>query len=294
MKDQLKPLDAVKLERLLKFVTEGEQDKAEAIIQRNPKLLLAWGTVKDLSDRTFKSITAFQYALWAMDYHMWTMITQYLPPKAQVEQFNALETIGTEHGNHYDIKPLTQALQTYVDQFDSWSLTEKENHLYKKVGAAQRRVPAHVANEYARTDRAFVPCPEEWKSELPRWLVVPSMWYGDRYHGSSWFVPLCYLTEKASNFAFLRSNLKGGVRCVQRHDRVHKADVSADLTALLSLWEARTQQLNSLSYQLQQRTQQRTEIVNVLQFRLFKEGIDLVCDYCDELQHESDEGLFPR
>ena len=293
MKDQL-TLDAERLKRLLKSVAAGEQEKAEIIIQLNRKLLLASGTVTDLSGRTFEGITAFQYALWAVDYHMWTMIKKYLPPEAQVKQFIALETKGTKYGKHYDIKPLTEALQTYANQYDSWDPIEEANHLYKEVGKAQRQVPAHVANEYARTDRAFVPCPEEWKSELPRWLVVPSMWYGDRYHGSSWFVPLCYLTEKASNFAFLRSNLKGGVRCVQRHDRVHKADVSADLTALLSLWEARTQQLNSLSYQLQQRTQQRTEIVNVLQFRLFKEGIDLVCDYCDELQHESDEGLFPR
>ena len=74
-------VDQKALSQLLQYVAEGEQDKAEALIQKNKKLLLHAGTVKDLSDREFKQITAFQYALWAMDWHMWTMIRKYLPQK---------------------------------------------------------------------------------------------------------------------------------------------------------------------------------------------------------------------
>ena len=109
------------IEKLLRLVAEGEQDIAEKIIKLNPQLLLQTGTVKDLSDREFKNITPFQYALWAMDWHMWKMIRKYLSATAQAEQFNTLENKGTEHGIHYDIKPLIEALQTYVGNHKGWS-----------------------------------------------------------------------------------------------------------------------------------------------------------------------------
>ena len=98
-------MDAKALAQLLKLVAEGEQDQAEALIKQTPQLLLASGTVTDLSGRTFKNITAFQYALWAMDWHMWTMIKKYLPTEAQAQQLQELETKGTEHGKHFDFKP---------------------------------------------------------------------------------------------------------------------------------------------------------------------------------------------
>ena len=79
-KPLIKPVDAKTLQ-LLQFVAEGEQDQAEALIQQDQNRLLHVGTVMDLSGREFKGITAFQYALWAMDWHMWTMIKKYLPEK---------------------------------------------------------------------------------------------------------------------------------------------------------------------------------------------------------------------
>ena len=62
--------DEKALNQLLQSVAEGEQDKAEEFIQKNKNLLLYPGTVKDLSGREFKQITAFQYALWALDWHI--------------------------------------------------------------------------------------------------------------------------------------------------------------------------------------------------------------------------------
>ena len=114
-KPLIKPVDAKALEQLLRFVAEGEQDKAEALIQKDKNLLLQAGTVTDLSGREFKGITAFQYALWAMDWHMWTMIQKYLPQEAQAQQFEALESKGTAYGKHFSLQPLTEALQTYMD-----------------------------------------------------------------------------------------------------------------------------------------------------------------------------------
>ncbi len=62
-----KSLQAVKLHRLLHHVAMGEQDKSEKIVKSNPELLLLSGNVTDGSNRLFMHISAFQYAIWALD-----------------------------------------------------------------------------------------------------------------------------------------------------------------------------------------------------------------------------------
>lgn len=180
------------VERLLRLVAEGEQDAAEAMIQRNRKLLLAAGTVTDLSGRTFKRITAFQYALWALDWHMWKMLLKYLPGEAAAQQCAVLETKGTTHGRHFSLQRLITALQTYIDH-DSWNVDQREKHWCTVVGSEQRRLPVHVVNEYCHRTRSFDPCPDFEEETLPRSrkIVVGYVgiddeeeWYTAKYDGS--------------------------------------------------------------------------------------------------------------
>lgn len=62
--------DAIEIEKFLMLVATGEQNKAEALLKKNAVLALASGNVTDLSERTFTGITGFQYAVWALDWHM--------------------------------------------------------------------------------------------------------------------------------------------------------------------------------------------------------------------------------
>ena len=56
------------------------------MLKDNAELALASGDVTDTAGRTFKNITGFQYAVWALDWKMWTMIQGYLPSDAAREQ----------------------------------------------------------------------------------------------------------------------------------------------------------------------------------------------------------------
>ena len=78
-------------------------------------MALASGSVIDLSKRRFAKITAFQYALWAMDWHMWTMLLKYLPKPEAAAQAHALEERGTEHDKHFSLTVLTQAFVVNKD-----------------------------------------------------------------------------------------------------------------------------------------------------------------------------------
>jgi len=147
------------VEELLLHVVRGEQSEAEKMIVNNPDILLHKGQVTDYSNRTFKNITAFQYALWALDWHMWRMIKKYLPDKTAGEQLNELENRGTDYGVHYDFNELLNALNTYIEK-------RTDVHWNTLVGGAQTQVPAHVANEYCRRDLSFSKQPNPY-AHLP-------------------------------------------------------------------------------------------------------------------------------
>ncbi len=247
---EIQSIDQKSLKQLLQYVAEGEQDKAEALIQKDKNLLLHTGTVKDLSDREFKSITAFQYALWAMDWHMWTMIQTYLPQEAQAEQLKELETKGTAYGKHFSLQGLTGTLQTYVDKYSDWNQNQREDHWQKMVGKEQKLLVVHVVNEYCRGDRSFHPCPQEWKSKLPR-LRELEMWDSihSKYIKGSWFISPTAKDDVGVSCAVYRS-----MRWVPYWAGAHKwgdcTGVNADLKALQSLGKIRTEQLEMLKSQL--------------------------------------------
>jgi len=159
-------------ERFLLYVAQGEQDKAEAMLRSKPALASYSGTVTDLSERRFTNITAFQYALWAMDWHMWTMLLKYLSKPEAAAQARALEEDGTEYGNHFDLNELPQALDTYIKHYNSWDNSMRTKHWCKVVGRAQRQLPAHVVNEYCRLDRSFRHTPTFTETSLPRTRAI--------------------------------------------------------------------------------------------------------------------------
>lgn len=266
-KPELKAMDAKALGKLLQLVAEGEQDQAEVIIKQNPSLLSFSGEVKDLSGRTFKAITAFQYALWALDWHMWKMILKHIPPEAAGQQLTDLESKGTEHGKHFSFEPVIQALQTFVDNAAKWSFGKPANDQWcQSVGGAQRLFPAHVVNEYCRSDRGLNPIPRFTEDSLPRrrnfWLQNREQPQG-RWEDKEWFT--CnYQGGAGISFAFIRAHRAGrwemgAQSCIGIRVDGGKGswwngyglnEARMDLQALRTLSKVRTEQLESLKSQL--------------------------------------------
>lgn len=144
----LKDADIKEVYQLLQWVAEGEESKAEAMLYKDKRLLLLKGEVQDLAGRTFKEITAFQYALWALDWRMWKMILRFLPKEQAFQQLTELEIKGTEHGKHYDFERIIGALGKCIFYMNSKNAYDAGTHWRGQVGAAQYDFPAHVINEY--------------------------------------------------------------------------------------------------------------------------------------------------
>ena len=174
--------------KFLRHVGFGAQKEAETMLCVKPLLATLKGNLTDCSDRTFTSITAFQYAVWALDFHMWRMIKQHMEYnnqhqllRAQMEELNDIGTLHEQQG--WLIKPgksinwpliswtpLIKALKKYVKNYDASDSTQCGNHWRQQVGGAQLTLPAHVINEYSHPSRPFYPCPQWGDTEvsLPR------------------------------------------------------------------------------------------------------------------------------
>ena len=244
---QAPKLDQRAVEKLLLHVARGEQDEAEAMLKKNKALVLGKGQVTDYSKRTFADITAFQYALWAQDWHMWKMIQQYLPTEAQRGQLEAILTQQApwvaKHAPFFDLKPLIDALKTYVSQYNNWTIKQRGDYWCKTIGGLQRLLPAHVINEYCRADRAFDPTPDFTDpTELPR------RGYVDKKSGQEWGVQW-WFTHKYDGGLLVGEKWAGwrgmgSVACNAVPSFIFEP--AADRTSLDSLSNARHQQIEAL------------------------------------------------
>ena len=235
------------LPAFLRLVAEGQQDQAEAMLRTTPNLALIPGDVTDLSNRRFQGITAFQYAAWALDWHMWKMLLKYLPPDAARTQAQGFTTGSwvSQHGVHASWQNLIDALKTYIDNCGKWTTSEQyTNHWIHQVGGAQLLLPAHVIHEYCRPDRSFEPCPTFIEDTLPRTTKLDG---GNELNRS----------ELGTSYGLLRYNFPGGgtVSCVPSSvSRVR----ASDHRSCVSLLSIRTRQHDELAAELTQNAHLKT------------------------------------
>jgi serine/threonine protein kinase len=170
------------LQEFLNHVVAGQQDEAESLLKQSPELALGAGTVTDHAKRTFNNITGFQYAVWALDWHMWRMIKQYLPPEKACLQFEGFATGSwvKEHGEHVTWERLIYSYQTLIDNWDPWTIEQINKYWVQEIGGAQLMLPLHVLQEYCEPSRPFDPVPN-FKDDiilvraLPDWISLQKL-----------------------------------------------------------------------------------------------------------------------
>lgn len=144
VQDKLNVPEASRL--LLKRVTEGHLVEVQTLLEKAPLLSLVTATVTDLSNRTFKNITALQYAAWALDIEMCTLIMNYSGIHNASIQLKALSEEPEQyssHGANYDIMPLASKMGTYMANYNTkWDYPECCRYWQKEVGGEQRKCPA--------------------------------------------------------------------------------------------------------------------------------------------------------
>jgi len=151
----------------------------------------------------------------------------------------------------FDFYSLITALENFVNNYAKCQTYHERAMAWLLVGIAQRNVPAHVANEYCRTDRPFDPCPEFNEETLPRVPIYSD--YMRNVVPTSWFP----LTSSSSGLGFDFAFLRRGGKWVRAYIfGSPQADalwgVSGDLTAVRHLDEVRTVDLTQSRENLSQ------------------------------------------
>jgi hypothetical protein len=164
---------------LLHHVTRGEHDAVKAMLKKEMSLIFKRGVITDCSGREFENVSSFEYALWALDKHMWTAMIACIPQNEEgrkvfaqlVNQYNKVNTIGviyklngkTITEQHFDFNnTLIKELQTQVDSINApgvknWDAIDKQWR--EGVGGAQNRLPIHIVDEYC-SNEPFYPVPK--------------------------------------------------------------------------------------------------------------------------------------
>ena len=147
---------------LLCCVMGGQQDMAEKMIVSNPSLLEEKRRGREWHNgREFKSITPFQYALWALDWYMWDMMMKYIDHSSARSQLEELEKQGTEHGKQFDgFDKLINAYSVYVCGYSLMNDCERIKYWCEELGGSQKALPLHALQEYYRKDRKMDPTPD--------------------------------------------------------------------------------------------------------------------------------------
>lgn len=164
---------------LLHHVTRGNHNEVEQMLKKDSTLLTQRGNITDCSGRTFSNISGFEYALWALDKHMWARILDCLPRdeeggeiKAALHiQYKGIKERGISYllngiqitEKHFDFNnTIIKELQTQVDSINApgtknWDAIDKQWR--EGVGGAQNLFPMHVVYEYC-SDEPFYPVPK--------------------------------------------------------------------------------------------------------------------------------------
>jgi len=103
------------LNSLLQHVAKGQQQKAEAILECYPELLLEAGTVKDYSDRMIESVTPFELAYGADDLEMCQMMLPYfyILKDGRTQALQQIQTFAkSNEAKPYDFSSLVAAFST--------------------------------------------------------------------------------------------------------------------------------------------------------------------------------------
>ncbi len=252
----------VDVRKLLHHVVRGKHDAVQSMLKNDMSLIFKRSKVTDCSGRTFDNVSAFEYALWALDKHMWAEMIACISPNEEgreiflqlIAQYNKVNRDGvtyrlnaktvTEH--HFDFKnTIIKELQIQVDSINTPGVKNLDtiNKQWREgVGGAQKLLPMHVVDEYC-SNEPFYPVPQftsqpKSSKQFYNWTIEKvENWFSND-------------SKLGANFAIYKGpgERAGGMWCWGGAWNVF-AD---DLDAMKALCELRTMDFINLKSQLEE------------------------------------------
>lgn len=255
-----KPLLDVR--KLLHHVVCGEYEAMQVLLQENETLIFKKDTITDPSGRTFENISPFEYALWALDKHMWTSMLQYIPKGSKIvenllSQYNTISTKGITYTlkqntiteKHFNFDTIINAFNEQVKlvrlKFASstdWDVIDRQ--WVNEVGSAQILLPAHVIYEYCSSKHFGKQTDFSVQPELIKQFFNPRTQEYENWLASDSKIGIIFALYKGRNN-----------RCEAHHESRKYLGCENDLQAIKKLSEVRKKDFEDLKGQLLEKHQ---------------------------------------
>lgn len=272
--------------KLLDYVVRGEHEAVQMMLNQDKNLIFKRDKVTDCSGRVFEDISAFEYALWALDEHMWVRMLDCIPRdeaskevfKKLISQYNKVKTRGITYQlneeliteKHFDFKAtIINALQEQVDLIkkyhaekcldgvNKWGLPLREQWR-EDVGGAQKLFPMHVVNWYCSgalfsSESQFTSYPKLPSITIDAINKQSSLkqfynWSTNKYE--DWF---SRGSELSINFAICKGRSSRGAFSETREFLLGSTAAPNDLAAMTKLCQVRTEGFANLKSILEER-----------------------------------------
>lgn len=169
----------VEVRKLLHYVVRGMHDEVQLILSGDINLIFKRGKVTDCSGRVFENVSGFEYALWALDKHMWAQMIGCISKNEEgrtvfaelIAQYNKVNTDGVTYRlngetiteQHFDFENiLIKEQQMQMDSLNApgaKNLDLIDKQWREGVGGAPKQLPMHIVYEYC-SNEPFEPVPE--------------------------------------------------------------------------------------------------------------------------------------
>ncbi|MBI2784952.1 MAG: F-box protein [Legionella longbeachae] len=243
-------LNSLLVERFLQHVVRGEYGIVQSLLALQPDLIDTQGQVTDLSKRKFPNVSGFEYALWALDEHMWTRMLESLSEDEKGSQIKArlydLLIKYKKNGVTYTLHDETRTEQhfdfknTIIKELQEFVKNGDNKQWINGVGGKQKLLPIHVIEEYSSSE-PFYP--------IPKFTHQPKssrqFFNGETGSYEFWFADD---SELGVTFAICKTwwDVNGG--CYGGEGYMSQAN--DDLAALESLYKIRKSGFNNLGEKL--------------------------------------------
>jgi len=248
----------LEVRKFLHHVVRGEHMAVKAMLKKDNSLIYKQGRVVDCSGRIFENISGFEYALWALDKHMWIMMLECIPKEKESNKILKklqvqYEKLGTDKityilngekisGKNFNFAHIIQELEIQVKSLHApgekdWEQMDRQ--WKENIGNAQKNLPMHVIYEY---------CSIELFDPQPQFVTKPA----------SFQQFLNPETKKWENWFSINSKLgidfaisKG--RHPQATAGAKSTEARADWLAMKTLWRVRKNDFINLHSELEKR-----------------------------------------
>lgn len=250
--------------KLLEYVSQGEQDKAEVLIKKYPQALVHRSNITDWTDGDFESISPWEYVLWALDTrYMVNMMLSCIPNNSLgkqilqklIEQYQIVKTKGVKYTregilireNHFNFDIMINKLEVYVQNYDIWNCLDRAAYWKNEIGKEQRNLIVHARQHFCDPNNSFNPTPDFKCEKFMRCLKV----YDSLYE--RWLIwdntVRSHTSKLGQSFAICRGNIYTESATISSEVGITAA--SLDMSAIQSLKKERLEDFKMIEEKLE-------------------------------------------